>query len=198
MKLDLKNHKIFIGGIQGSGKTTLAKYLISKFKRAVCIRITPDYDDVDNIVLVKPSGSYQDDLEDLATMLVKQGKAFEEKKIKEMPYDLLVIDEADLAFRGNHDLGPSMLDLVAMHRHYGLGIIFITRRIQDIPARITESTKHRFFFAIEGKNALTYIENMDERLAVLMTKIEADKHNFIYKELGKPPILHKAIKVKEK
>lgn len=196
MRMNLKDHKIFIGGLQGSGKTTLAKKLIGKFKKAISIRITPDYDDVDNLVLVSPKKTYADDLEDIAQILCHEGEAYEEKKIPLPTYDLFVIDEADLAFRGNYDLGMNMLKLIAMHRHYGMAIMFITRRIQDIPPRIVETCKYKFFFAIEGKNVMTYIINLDERLFPLIQRVSADKHNFVFKEIGKPPILHEAVRLK--
>jgi DNA helicase HerA-like ATPase len=188
--------KIFIGGIQGSGKTELGKFLVKKhFRKVVSIRVTRDYDSIPNMVLIQPSKNHADDLESLAKYLREQGKLYESGRIPEMPYDCLLVDEADLFFSTNFDIRENMNDLILLHRHYDLAIVFITRRPQDIPARIHESCRHQFYFKIEGKNVSARLSGIDETLPSYVEKLDFDKHNFVYKELGREPIVHKALKL---
>ena len=134
---DMKGHKIFIGGIQGSGKTHAAKFIIkTHFKKAIGLRVTPDFDDIENIKLIESVGSgpekLRSDLEELAGMLVEDGKQVMEKKKALPDFDVLIIDEFDLMFRANADLTPNLNDLMLMHRHYKISIIMIKKDFTNI------------------------------------------------------------------
>jgi hypothetical protein len=195
MKVQLDGKKIFIGGIQGSGKTQLAKKLCEKFRSVVSIRVTPDYDTVPNITLVNAGGMKPEEaLELVAQELCKEGREYEAKKILAPRFDCLLIDEGDLFFKNS--VSRFMNELILLHRHYGVAIIIITRRPQDIPARIVESCHYFFFFKIEGKNVFDRMNSLDKEIVPLLARVEFSKHNFVFKELGQPPILHKPITIK--
>lgn len=195
---NLNDVKIFIGGIQGSGKTVCAKWLIkNKFKHALGIRLSADFDEMKNVTLVKPTGDLLEQLENMCATLNDWGRLYEDGKIKknEIPYDCLVIDEADMIFRSNYDIKKQLTELIAMHRHYGIAIIFITRRLQDIPAKITESCRHRFFYPIEGKNVFKYLSNLHEDLEDMVRNLEYGKFDFVYHELGNKPVHMNKVKL---
>jgi hypothetical protein len=189
------NKKIFIGGIQGSGKTWAGRYLVSRtFKHTIGVRITRDFDDLKNITLVEGGNNPQYVLEQLAHQLIILGKMHEKNaKDNPMPYDCLLVEEADLFFQNNFEIGAAMNDLILMHRHYGLAIIFITRRPQDIPARVVESCHYLMVFKIEGQNVMKKFDAVDPKIQMLLTQVDYNRHNFVMKELGKEPLLHKPL-----
>ena len=71
--------------------------------------------------------------------------------------------------------------------------MFITRRPQDIPSKFVESCHYKLIYTIEGKNVKRYLSDIDSDIQDLMPKLSFQRHNFIYKEQGKPPILHNAV-----
>jgi DNA polymerase III delta prime subunit len=193
---DLKGKKIFVGGIQGSGKTEFAKYLIkNKFKLAIGLRLTPDFDDIKNIHLVNPTKDLLNTFEALCSSLVNEGSKFMNGEIKKTTYDVLVIDEADLLFRNSADLGTNARKIMLMHRHFGLSVILITRRPQDIPSTIQESCFLQIYFKLEGKNIKQRLDGIHPDLMNKINELNYHKHNFIIKYLGESPKLHKAIKI---
>lgn len=189
----MKGRKIFIGGIQGSGKTQAAKYLVRKcFKRGIMLRFTPDFDDVDNVDRVAREGDPVEQMRAIARFLIREGEAFMEKGVKPT-YDVWVIDEADLIMRSGLLQLDEMHDIVAMHRHYGIAVIFVTRRPQDIPAKIVESCQFQLYFPIEGKNVRSHVASVDDRIITEMDKISYGDYRFIFKEIGKEPVIHKKL-----
>lgn len=155
--------------------------------------MSADFDDVKNMVLIRPSDDYIDSLNTLISQINTIGRQVEEGERKAHVYDALVLDEADMLFVKNEELGSPMRELLAMHRHYKIAVIFITRRVQDIPPRIVEACKHMFFFKIEGNNVRKYMDNIDPRIGELLDTIEYDSHQYVYKEIGKQPTIGKAV-----
>jgi len=196
MKNTFKGQKTFVGGVQGSGKTYFTKWLVKKkFRKGIGVRLTPDFDDVENITLVQTSGDVGSDVEQVAGELIKDGKKVMEGE-KRMPgFDVFVVDEADLIFRNNFDLGPNMQNLILMHRHYKIGLVFITRRPQDIPAKFIESCMNLIFFKLEGKNVFQRLDNIHPKLRDMVESLRYQKHDFVYKQLGEDPIVHKPVKL---
>lgn len=192
---DFKNQKVFIGGIQGSGKTVFARWLVkNRYSRAIGIRETKDFDDIPNMVLVERGQSDRlVAIEHIAKMLVEIGREVEEGKRTKHEFEALVIDEADLYFKSNFDIGHYMSDLVAMHRHYKIALVFITRRPQDIPAIIRESCRYSVYYKISGTYVMRALRDIHPDIPELIEQLDYDKHNFVLYELGRPPVLHKPV-----
>jgi len=176
--LDLQNNKIAIFGIQGSGKTYLAKYLIRNFKTLV-YEVNPDYRDT-NAYVYQGSKTLQD--------LNKFCENVKELALKRK-INAFLLDEADLFFRSNYDLQPNLNDLVINHRHYNLALFFISRRPQDIPTKIVESCHYIIIFKLEGANAINKFKEIDERILPLLEKLQYKDYRFIVKEIGKEPYI---------
>lgn len=178
-------------GIQGSGKTELAKRIINEQFANRTLVITPSgqrYEWENAAVKCFYMGVHTiEELENAAKFVKTKAQ---QGKIK-----LLLIDEADLWLKHNFDLTPQLNELITSHRHFDLSIGFITRRPQDIPTVVTESSYAHFIYKMEGVNALNKLENMHPAMRELMQKIDYPKHNFIVKELGKEPYVHEAIEV---
>lgn len=206
--LDLTRHKACFFGIQESGKTHAMKKLSRTFKRILVFQINDD----DGFEKLKNAYVYKVDRKELVARCVKDPKTTPEKELKkEMKIflkfahekadqgliDLIVIDEADMFFQGNYDIDFYLHDLVLNHRHMangkGVALWFATRRPQDIPTKIVESSKHMFIFKLEGYNAIQRFKEINDKIPELLLYVEKPKHNFIYKELGEDPILHKSL-----
>jgi len=206
--LDLSRHKACFFGIQESGKTHAMKKLSSRFKRILVFQINDD----DGFEKLKNAYVYKVDRREIVARSVKDPKTTPEKELKkEMKIflkfahekadagliDLIIIDEADMFFQGNYDIDFYLHDLVLNHRHMangkGVALWFATRRPQDIPTKIVESSKHLFIFKLEGYNAVQRFKEINEKIPEVLLYVDRNKHNFLYKELGEDPILHKPL-----
>ena len=181
---NFQGKKIAIFGIQGSGKTHMAKWLVRKhFKKAIVYKVTEDWDN-EQVFRYSPKNKIGE-FEDFGKFVLRAAK---EGKI-----DCVVIDEADMFFRTNYDLSPDWNELILMHRHLNIAIVLISRRPQDIPTRIVESCHHLFIFKIEGANVFKKFSEIHKDIPLMLSSLVYEQHNFIWKELGKNPVLHKEI-----
>lgn len=194
MKFGYDARKIFVGGIQGSGKTHLARHLArTRYKKSVGIRFTPDFDSVDGMVLIQPGPDPRATVERVAGELCKIGRDVMEGRRAAHEYDAFFVDEADMIFRGNYDIGPNFGELMLMHRHYKIALILMTRRPQDIPAKYIESCHYLFIFKLEGKNVMTHLASIHPQIPQMVNQLDYARHNFVFKELGETPIIHRPI-----
>lgn len=192
MNINLKDAKTTVLGIQGSGKTILAKELIKQFKHPLIygVHLYEWQQAKDNVVVYNPFDYSLETFNSFAGDLINGIKS------RNYNYDALVVDEADMFFRTNFNINKNINDLFINNRHYGLAIIFVTRRPQDISTKIYEQSEHIFIFAIEGVNVKMRLENLHEQMKALLPQLHKDKHNFIYKRIGENPIIFKGIELK--
>lgn len=194
--VDLRKHKTCIFGIQGSGKTEFIKKAYQQFKAPIVFVVNKndDWHTLKNIYVYQAENRLN--VKEEFEFFISQSR----KWALENKIDAIIIDEADLFFNSNWDIKPELLDLVLNHRHIGSGIalIFLTRRPQDIPTKIVESSKYLIIFKLEGYNAIQRFKEIDERIPPLIEKISFQKHNFVVKQIGEEPYIHKAIDIKPK
>lgn len=208
--MNLKETKIFVGGIQGSGKTYLSAHsIIPSFENIFVYAIHPtDFTDIfldsnQKLKIIIPSKL------DMET-LNQTCKTIKRKAING-ECDLFVIDEADMFLPNNLQTLKKyehFYDLTINHRHYkkgypykddesikGLAICYITRRPQSIPTEVVEQCEHLFLFAIEGDNVRDKMESIDADYKQLIPQLQKDKHNFIYKRIGYKPQIYTSCEV---
>lgn len=203
--INLKNTKILVFGIQGSGKTELAKHLTNFFKKPYWYLM--HLDDMKNmpkkVKIIKADKMDIYELDEIFKSAIEMGKKGE--------LDLLVVDEADMFLKST--LLQNTNDAVINHRHYNFAIMFITRRPQDIPTKIVESSEHTFIFAVPNSdNVDRKLKALDKDIIPMMKQdifneqgvrtdtvfnVSKDKHNFIHKRLGEKPVFMKPIKLKQ-
>ena len=187
MTTDLKNVKTIVCGIQGSGKTYFTEHeLITAFKNPfVYLMHKEDFKScAKNVHVYIPQVSNKIDtsmttLEMTISAVIELGK---KKKI-----DAFVLDEADMFLpKDIRTLQKfrNLYDLIINHRHYGLALIFITRRPQSIPTEVMESSEHLFVFKIEGDNVMKKLTSIHPDFENLMPQLDKKRHNYIYKKLG--------------
>lgn len=194
MIYQFKSTKIFIGGIQGSGKTHLAKSkIIPAFNHVIVYAVHPiDFQDVqhaDTKVLIPNDYSME--------TLDKTSKTIKEMA-KKGACDLFILDEADLFLpqdKRTLQKYTNFYDILINHRHYNLATVLISRRPQSLPAEAVEQCEFLFVFAIEGANVFERLKNIDKRYTELLPLLSKDRHNFIFKRIGSPPELFSDAKI---
>lgn len=193
---DFRNLKTCIFGIQGSGKTHFARTMYRQFDRPLVFVVNKDdgWAELPRLYVYQADNRLQIK-EEFAKFIKVAHKWAMEGKV-----DAIIIDEADLFFQTNWDLDPAMTDLVLNHRHIGKGVALwlVTRRPQDIPTKIVESSQFLIIFKLEGVNAIQRFREIHGDLPRLIEKIDYTKHNFVFKELGKDPYIHKALETPKK
>ena len=184
MILDWKEKKVLIFGIQGSGKTHFARRLIAEYQNAFIYRVTGDFDNMSPQgqapTIFKPTDKYLD----LDLFLLTAKRLGERRKI-----DAVVLDELDLfTVETRLEQGP-LNEWVLMHRHNNCAFVGISRRPQDIPSKIFESAHVIVTFALDAPAVARKLRDLHADYEFLLPHLSIEKHNFIIKELGKPPVL---------
>jgi len=180
--MDFSNQKVVICGLQGSGKTTLAKKLVMNKRTLVYTPHLDEWEDMpDNIILYKWRNFYTD-VEEFLKIAKKLGLKRE--------IDGVVIDEFDMLFKSNWDINKIEIlnDITINHRHYNLFVIGITRRPQDVPSKIFESSKYIISFALQSPNAIRKFNEIYTKMGDMIKKLDYYKHEFLIKEIAKEPI----------
>ena len=185
---ELKDQKSCIFGIQGSGKTYFIQNMCKHFKKPIVFQVNDD----DNWTSVKGMTTYKANRNKLKEDFSEFIQYVRNRALKK-EIDLIIIDEADLFFRSNYHIEENLNDLVLNHRHLGVALWFVTRRPQDIPTKIVESSKFLIIFKLEGKNAIQRFYDIHPLTPVLIEALDYKKHDFVIKELGEEPILHKPL-----
>lgn len=177
---DLKEKKILIAGLTGSGKTEAAKFLSKKFKTVV---YTPHPDEwkKENVYLYR--GNFLEDFEPFMKNCKKWGK---EGKIK-----MVIVDESDLLYNNKQAIKTAFKDFLINHRHYNIGLIMITRRPQNLPTQIYEEFHHMFLFSFESPNVTRKLNQIYEGLGDLVKTLKFREHKFVLKTLGEAPVISK-------
>lgn len=177
-KGDIRNKKILIGGIQGSGKTHLAKYLSKFFKCAVYTPHGAEWRDT-KAVLLKP--------DDFITDFNFFCKFIKLQAIKKK-VNCFIIDEADMLFKTHFSSPSAFRDLVINHRHYKLTLIFVTRRLQDIPAKFYGQCEIMCLFQIDNPHTVGILEKYYDGLGKKVRNLGYNSFDFYYRHIGQPPV----------
>jgi hypothetical protein len=123
---------------------------------------------------------------DLEEILKKIIKLLEKKKLN---IDGIIIDEFDMYIKNNYDIKENLNNLVLNHRHkpYEVFLTLITRRPQDIPTKIYESSKYIYAFSLQGANAKKKFNDITKGWGDMIMSLNYDEFEYTFKEIGKPP-----------
>ncbi len=193
--MELIGQKTCVFGTQGSGKTYCAQRgLATQFENPLIFVI--NHDDVAGWMEVPNAHVY------VAKNRLALGGEFAKfmrqghKWAMEGKIDAIFVDEADSFYNTNYDLDPISKDFTLNHRHIGpkgTALVLMTRRPQDIPTKIVESSRNLMIFKLEGANAIKRFNEINPKIPPLIEEIDYKKHNFVVKELGEDPYIHKAL-----
>lgn len=187
--MDIKDTKICVFGVQGSGKSFFVEnYLMHKFKNPVVYLMhEEDFQSRGNHVEAIIPKDSEGNVDTSTLTLNKYSKNIKKRAING-EVDAFIIDEADLFipkdFRSLQKYSY-FHDIIINHRHYSLSLIFITRRPQELPTMITEQSAHYFIFHIAGKNVKDHLNRIYDNLGdIASLKLKRKEHRFIHLEFG--------------
>ena len=187
---EVQGLKMTILGTQGSGKTEGAKYLVrNKFKSPFVI--TPHKRDWENENCYLYITNYDTNIDDVFKQCIRLAN---EGKI-----DGIVVDEADMLFKNNHDMQKGAVDLFANHRHYpegrGVSLVFISRRPQDLPTIFVESCAFLVVYKLEGDNVRKKMNSIrsDWGDKIVSDDFKYKSYEYYLKVIGEEPVLCSAI-----
>jgi hypothetical protein len=208
MKEDFTRRKVTVAGIQESGKTVFIRACAKKFKcPAVFSPNRHDWVDENVLLWVASPSAYKNELLKFLSWVKENNKrAFrgekgnDDKRLK--PIDAIFMDDVDLAFEstGSNSTTGIINDLHVLHRHkpWYLACFFITRRPQDIPTKLVESSHFNIIYSIEGDNVFKKYNNVDKKiLPLLENEIPYESYKYIVKPIGKAPYVNSPVPLKK-
>ena len=179
--------RVTIIGLQGSGKTYLAKKVfLDREKQHLVIDPNDEYAGYTRYV-----PKYTDDYEKLTeeikvairklvlpnTWSIEQlEKSGKEKKDR---LKLLVIDEADLMLPARHNINAAIRNLIVKSRHLRLDIVFISRRPTDLNAYVMDVSDYLVVFKQVGYNALRTLRALKLDSDKAIKELDYKKHEFL-------------------
>jgi len=193
---DIQGKKVGVFGLQGSGKTVLAKEIIRRKFKAPIVYSPHSHEWRDELVYLYKA---KDMLAELDAFFRKCIEWAKNDKI-----DCVVVDEADLLFRNNFALPQNVLDIFANHRHYpegrGVSLLFISRRPQDLPTMFVEASYLNVVFKLEGDNVKKKFNNIRGEFGdkICSDDFKYRSYKFFIKEIGEPEFLHNKILIRSK
>ncbi len=147
--LPLMGKRICIIGLQGSGKSELAKYLIRQHKSSFIIDPMDEYGFVDkdkrNIRFIPPSDDFDFSL------------IFD--KISTRDIDLFVVDEISRFCPSRQRGSKPIRDFADACRHSNTTFIAIARRPGQVFTDFTELAHYLFIFRLRGRNDGIWLAN---------------------------------------
>ncbi|MEM5815871.1 MAG: ATP-binding protein [Candidatus Aenigmatarchaeota archaeon] len=176
MKVNIRGKKVLIFGLNGTGKTTLAKY-ISRFYKTLVLTLN-GYEWVKEDVTLLQCNAIEDFKKWLSLIINKELY----KKA-----ELIIFDDFDLFFQHHFDYDVNFQNLIYRNRHLNnISIIAITRRPQNLPSKYYEVFDILVGFRIEAPNVITKLNQIYPGLGEMVKNL--DNYVFIWKEIGKEPI----------
>ncbi len=110
---------------------------------------------------------------------------------KEKKINLFVIDEADMLFKTHFDTSPEFRDIIINHRHYGLAIVLITRRIQDIPSKFYGMCEFIACFSMEDPLVIDKLNKFYSGFGDLVRTLKYESFTFVMRKIGDKPKKYK-------
>lgn len=156
MAIISNTNRICISGQTGTGKTTLARYFAAMYEDLIYI-----FDPLNQYSEFGEPGDIREGKK-RCIPLVSNGPQ-ELEKVARILHRLedrtLIIEEAEQFIPQRKPLLPATASLIQMGRNWGIGIICITRRIQEVNKTFFDLAQHVFFYRC-GFKSREYIADM--------------------------------------
>ena len=145
--IDLANKRFVILGLQGCGKTELAKYLLRQAEHHLVYDVLDEYDGF--IRYVPTDRNDKDELTAVIQKLV----------LVKLKPSLFIVDEANrFAEPKPRPLPRGLAELNDWSRHIGLSWGTIARRPTQLHSDMMELAHYLFIFVLKGKNDTQYLD----------------------------------------
>ncbi len=147
--IDLRGKRVAIIGLQGSGKTELAKHLIRQHRSVFIIDPMDEYDCFDSLKSVVRFVPPNDDFD--------FSQVFD--KIKSYEIDMMVVDEISRFCPSRARGAKPIRDFADICRHSNTAFVAIARRPGQVQTDFTELAHFIFVFRMRGKNDSIWLAN---------------------------------------
>jgi hypothetical protein len=157
MRVDLKDKRFVILGLQGSGKTVLARDILSQHSNTFVYDTLDEYQDFNRYV-PKHRSYTPEALREMDRAIQKYVVSRRDK------VSLFIIDEAN-RYCPNRRLLPNIIGyLNDFNRHLHLSFGVIARRPAQLNTDLMELAHYLFIFRLVGRNDLDYLSGIVEGL----------------------------------
>jgi hypothetical protein len=147
--IDIANKRFVILGLQGSGKTELAKYLLRQSANSFVYDALKEYEGFRRYVPTNRNSIPE--LEECVTKLV----------LKRLKPSLFILDEANrYLIPKPHALPRGIEELNDWSRHIGISWGCVARRPTQLHTDIMELSHYLFIFVLRGKNDCAYLDSI--------------------------------------
>lgn len=149
MLIDITNKRFVILGLQGSGKTVLAQFLLGKCSNHLVYDVLREYQGFNRYIPTDRNSKTE--LERAIQILVF-------KKVKP---DLFIIDEANRFIEPKPvPLPKGVNELNDWSRHIGISWGCVCRRPVQLHTDMMELAHYLFIFVLRGKNDTSYLDSI--------------------------------------
>ena len=169
MSWDIRCKRFCIFGLQGSGKSYLARHILESEPAHFVYDPLHEYAGCNRYLATHRQYTPEAVAElDLLVRRVVIGSG----KIR-----LFVLDEASRYCPNRRPLPDSIGELNDLQRHYDIGFGLIARRPVQLHTDLVELAHYLFIFALRGKNDLAYLDSLAAGLADAVVSL--DKYQFV-------------------
>ncbi len=154
---DITNKRFVILGLQGSGKTELAKKFLKAQKNSIVYDVQHEYYGFNRYIVGNKNPDRRMRSKDLS---VAELNVFIIQVVQESgQIRLLIIDEANRYCPNKYPLPASILTLNDDSRHLKLGFGVIARRAAQLHTDLVELAHYLFIFRLTGRNDYQFLED---------------------------------------
>jgi len=155
MKLELKEKRACILGLQGSGKTEFGKFLVRQSARPFVYDPMDEYGDIPHAITYVPENkTYCPEAINEINEVVKYLLALDP-----LP-TLFLIDEANRFCPNKKSLPEQIAYLNDESRHLSLALAFVARRPVQLNTDLVELAHYLVVFSLAGKNDRAYLNDI--------------------------------------
>lgn len=181
--IDITGKRFVILGLQGSGKTELAKLILSKTENHIVYDVLQEYDGFQRYIPTDRNS--RDELSATVQKLI----------LPRVKPDLFIIDEANRYLLPKPTPLPAGIDeLNDWSRHmgkYGLSWGCIARRPTQLHTDIVELAHYLFIFVLKGKNDQQYLDSILPGLGSQVASLP--DYHFVIVDAGRKLVIHSPI-----
>lgn len=158
------DNRITIAGMTGTGKTTLAHFMLRKFSKVLVWDPLSQYAEFNHYV---PELGNREEFEYVCKQVWDRGNV------------MLAVEEADFVLKEGPDLLPYTYKCMHQGRNRGIGVMAVTPRIADLSKKMFSLSNHVYLFKFFAPNDIDYIKGFLGREWAVRIRSLPDFH-FVY------------------
>jgi len=172
---DIASKRFVIFGLQGSGKTCLAKYILKSEPAHLVYDVLDEYRGFNRYIATyrqyTPEGLDELNL-CIQRVVIGSGKV-----------RLFILDEANRYCPNGRPLPNAVSELNDFQRHYRIAFGAVARRPAQLATDLTELAHYIFVFRLRGKNDLAYLDALSAGLGDAVAGLTG--HQFVLVDPGR-------------